>query len=180
MKATNETWVCSPFHYLNYLLTSNTEQLKILNTYIPQRFEDTQSKFDKCYNSLSKLCKLLIQTTIGFNDDEDTRTSFLSDSINISSLSTLNNFNDHGVRERTQEAENWRKVGEVQGVSDCEIIDESHECESQSRAKAVTEYTKLLEICIQGVRESSEGLTRLMQLRTLYIELFQIMVTQLE
>jgi hypothetical protein len=177
MKFAKETWVCSTLYYLSYLLTSITEQLKILNTHITQSFEDTQSKFDKCYDSLSKLCKLLIESTSAFNDDEDSKPYFYSDSTNISSLLTLN---DPDIREGTGENESWCKIEKVQRVSDCKTTLKTHHCKSQSRAEVVTKCSKLLEMSIQGVRLSCKGLTTLMQFKTLYIELFQIMVTQVE
>lgn len=56
----------------------------------------------------------------------------------------------------------------------------NHQCNSKRQKESNEECYSLLAMSAQGVKISSEGLTRLMQLKTLYIELFQILITQVE
>lgn len=153
----------------------------MLNTHILQSFETFQSKFDESYNRLSSLCQYLLQNTSALNNHEDEASALYCSNMNSHLPSTLVNLeNNEAVKNNQFKTNVGITIEKTQRLVDSKPTAINHQCNSKQQKESNEKCYSLLTMYVQGVKISSEGLTKLMQLKTLYIELFQILITQVE
>lgn len=149
------------------------EQLKVLNGHIPQVYEKVQSEFELYYSEFSQELNLLIELFRHYHNSTTTATR-TPDQTFVELEEPHNNTDAPRQPSTSSEMNIWIDPSQS-SCSKKSNSSQSHTSQCSNEISFELQNVRRFNKCIKPAVQS---LTRLMQLRTLYIELFQIVSNQ--